>query len=91
MANIDEETRKQLAKSAEMISYHLVLAVKHSNSLKRVMGRGGSAEEIIARAKKETELLLQTERFIQSAPGNRNHQCKAGTIWDEELQRCIPI
>ena len=91
MTTINEETAKQLAESKEIASYYHVLAVKQINSIKRVWGSGGSAESIIERALKETELLLNTEDIIELAPGNQNHQCKPGTIWDEEFQRCVPI
>lgn len=94
MVKINGAIAKQLSESAEMARYYRVLAIKHSNSIKRVFRVGGvfsSAENIIAKAKKETELLLETERLIESAPGNQNHQCRPGTIWDEELGRCVPI
>jgi hypothetical protein len=87
----DKNRAKKLAESPEMARYYHVLAVKHSNSLRRVMRRGINAEDTIEAAQKETELLLETERFIESAPGNQNHKCKPGTIWDEELDKCVPI
>lgn len=88
---IGEEKAERLAESAEISRYYHVLAVKRSNSIMRVFRKGGSTEQIIDRARKETKLLLETEEVIELAPGNRNHQCPQGTIWDEELGRCVPI
>ncbi len=83
MAAINKETVKQLAESTEMKEFHRVLAIKHSNAIQRVLSRGGSAEDIIKRATKETKHLMEAERLA--------HKCPAGTIWDEVIGDCVPI
>lgn len=91
MATIKQLTARQLAESTEIKEFHRVLAIKHSNSIQRVLSRGGDTETIIKRAKKEIKLLLKTEAIIEKEPGNLDHKCPPGRIWDEALQACVPI
>lgn len=91
MATINRETAKQLAESPEMNNFYRVLAIKHSNSIQRVLDRGGNAEAITKRAKKEIKLLLETERIIEADPEVQDHKCPRGEIWDAGQGVCVPI
>lgn len=90
MANIHLEDDNKLAASPEMKAFLHVLAIRHSNSLRRVIGDDGSAEAIIERAKEETKRLIE-QLHASELLDNKDHKCGDGTIWDEVLRRCVKV
>lgn len=90
MANIHLEDDNKLSESPEMKAFLHALAIRHSNSMRRVIGDDGSAEEIIERAKIETERMILEQKTIE-LENHKDNKCDDGYIWDAALQRCVKI
>lgn len=81
MNKINVESTDDFLKSKEMAEFFSQLEAIKTNAILRIK-LGKNEDEMKRRVKNEIELLIHTNRM-------GNHDCPAGQIWDDELNKCV--
>jgi hypothetical protein len=84
MGTIYEEQEEEFARSNEMRRFYRALATVQTNAIVRIMQAG--TEEA-----RKNQALVETESLMTFTMQFSIQQCGVGLVWDEVLQKCVPI